>query len=100
MERTKDAKIRACLRQLWLRSKERATAMKNNNYTCQKCGVKKSVAKGREQRIEVHHKRGILNWQELIKQIRLFLLCNPEDLEVLCPECHKLETEKQLLKIQ
>ena len=77
------------LRQMWLRSQERAYALKRDGYTCQSCGVKKSVKKGHEQKVVVHHKEGIGNWDKVIELIRLEILCNPEHLETLCPDCHK-----------
>lgn len=89
---TPNSKIQSALRQLWLRSRERATALKQQNYTCQRCGKKQSKAKGKEVKVEVHHKQGVLNWQELNNQIRKYLLCNPIHLEVLCKECHSRET--------
>lgn len=94
-EVTSDARIRAALRQLWLRSRERAAALKRDEYSCTTCGVKQSKAKGREQKVEVHHKEGVLNWKELIKQIRLYLLCETDKLETQCPECHKQKTQLQ-----
>lgn len=78
------------LRQLWLHSRERNAALKRDGYSCVLCGAKKSVAKGKEQKIEVHHKEGILNWDYLVEIIRESLLCNPEKLECLCPDCHEL----------
>ena len=53
--------------------------------------MKQSKAKGREQKIEVHHKAGVGNWEKVIDQVYEELLCDPDDLEVLCPECHKKE---------
>ena len=94
MTRTRDVKIRSALRQLWLRSTERSQALKNSNYSCEQCGVKQSKAKGKEQKIEVHHKKGILNWDKIFEAIQENLLCDPNDLECLCPECHKKETYK------
>lgn len=91
MAETPKNRIVALLRQLWLKSAERGEALKLAGYTCNDCGVKKSVARGREQKVEVHHKHGILNWDEIISVIRKDLLCNVEDLEVLCPDCHKLK---------
>lgn len=85
---TTNSRIKAALRQLWLRSRERAEALKDQHYTCKDCGVKQSVAKGREQKVQVHHQEGVLNWDELINQVRKHLLCNPEKLDVLCKECH------------
>ena len=63
---TPRSKVRAALRQLWLRSRERAAALKREKYTCQRCGVKQSKAKGKEQKVEVHHKEGIGNWEIVI----------------------------------
>jgi 5-methylcytosine-specific restriction endonuclease McrA len=91
MEETKRVHIVRGLRQIWMRSKERSEALKLAKYTCQKCGKKKSVAKGKEQKVEVHHKLGVGNWDRIVQVIRDELLCSPEHLEVLCPECHKLE---------
>jgi predicted HNH restriction endonuclease len=68
-------------------------ALKLAGYTCQRCGVKHSVAKGREQKIEVHHKNGIGNWDKVIDLIFEEILCSPEELEVLCPKCHEDEHE-------
>ena len=91
---TKPWKIRSALRQMWLRSRERATALKNSGYKCEKCGVKASKAKGREQKIEVHHKEGIGNWDKVIALIQDELLCDAENLQCLCPNCHREETYK------
>ena len=91
---TTNTTIRAALRRLWLRSRERAAALKREHSTCQGCGRKASTAKGREFKVAVHHKKGIDNWDELIKAIRKYLLVNPDDLEVLCPDCHKKEHER------
>lgn len=88
---TPRSKVRASIRQLWLRSRERAAALKREGYTCQRCGKKQSVAKGREQKIEVHHKHGICNWERVIDLIFAEILCDPSNLEVLCPECHAIE---------
>jgi predicted HNH restriction endonuclease len=89
MEQTSKTHIVRGLRQIWLRSLERREALKRAKYCCEKCGVKQSKAKGKEQRVEVHHKEGVLNWDKIIEIIREQLLCEPEKLEVLCPECHK-----------
>jgi len=79
------------LRQLWLRSRERAAALQRDDYSCVDCGVKQSKAKGKEQKVEVHHKAGVLNWDEVIDAVFEYLLCDPDDLETLCPECHLLK---------
>lgn len=89
MTRTPDYRIKAALRKLWLWSGERNEAIKRDQSTCQICGVKGSRAKDNIVKVEVHHKEGILNWDEIYKAIRKNLLCDPEHLETLCKECHK-----------
>lgn len=76
------------LRQLWLRSRERGEALRLAKYNCAICGKHKSVKKGFEQKIEVHHKEGVCNWDAIIDVIREQLLCDPTKLQALCPECH------------
>jgi len=90
---TPNSQIRAALRRLFLRSRERASAMRTGKYTCAKCGVKQSRRKGVEVFVEVHHKAegGILNWEALFAAVREYLLCNPDQLEVLCHGCHAAE---------
>lgn len=87
-DRTPRSHIIRQLRILWLRSRERSTALKNAAYKCERCGVKKSSKKGAEQKIEVHHKKGIGNWDEVINKIYKEILCSPDELMVLCPDCH------------
>lgn len=93
-ESTPRSRVRAAIRQLWLRSRERAAALKRDNYTCVHCGKKQSTAKGKEQKIEVHHLNGI-EWDNIIDYIFRHVLVNSKDLEAICPECHAKETEKQ-----
>lgn len=88
---TPRSKVKAAIRQLWLRSRERAAALKRDKYTCVHCGKKQSKAKGKEQFVEVHHKAGIGNWQKVIDVIMEEILCNPAMLETVCPECHDRE---------
>jgi hypothetical protein len=88
---TPRSRIVQAIRQLWLRSRERAKALKEQNYTCQKCFKKQSKKKGFEQKVEVHHKEGIGNWDKVIEIIRQEILCSSDKLEVLCPECHLKE---------
>jgi predicted HNH restriction endonuclease len=52
--------------------------------------VKQSRAKGKEQKVEVHHADEI-NWDGLCDLIRERLLQTPDRLVPLCPECHKKE---------
>jgi len=78
-----------------MRSRERAYTLKRDGYSCVKCGKKKSSKKGFEQKIEVHHKKGEINWKAIAERIREELLCSPDDLECLCPECHnQISNEK------
>lgn len=85
---TPRGRVKAAVRQLWLRSRERAATLKRDNYTCQECGKKQSTAKGKEQKVCVHHLEGI-DWELIIDYIFLNVLVNPDKLETLCPECHK-----------
>jgi len=90
VDHTPSSTIRAALRRLWLRSRERQTALKRDSYTCQKCGLKQSRAAGRHVYVEVHHKHGgIDNWAKMIEIIREQLLCSPAELETLCQNCHE-----------
>ena len=91
---TPNSQIKAATRRLWLRSRERASAIKRDKYTCQRCHVKQSKAKGKEFKVEVHHRQGIENWQEVYRVIREYVLTDIEHLETLCPECHKKEADK------
>lgn len=93
--RTPRSKVRAALRLLYLRSRERAAAIKRENGCCEGCGKKQSRAKGREVKIEVHHLNGI-EWEQMIDYIYRHLLCEPKHLAVYCKECHEAEhTERK-----
>lgn len=85
---TPRSRVRGMLRLMFLRSIERNMCLKRDGYSCQKCGVKQSKAKGKEQKVEVHHKRGIEVWDEVLDLIFRDILCDIEDLETLCPDCH------------
>lgn len=85
---TPKTRVRQALRQLWLCSRERAAALKRENSTCQMCHRKASTARGKEFKVEVHHKEGVLNWDEIFDVVYRYLLCNESELEVLCKECH------------
>ncbi len=89
---TPNSRIKSMCRQLFLRSREHAAVLKRDKYTCQTCGKKKSVAKGKEVKVQVHHRNNITNWQEIYDTIRKHLLCDPAEMEVLCKGCHDLET--------
>lgn len=91
---TPNSQIRSALRRLWLRSREHSAALKRDKYTCKSCGKKKSRAKGKEVSVEVHHRDGVCNWDEIFKAIRDNLLCDPSELETLCKDCHDHETSK------
>ena len=86
---TPNSRIKSALRQLWLRSRERAAAIKRDDYRCQRCRGKQSKAKGKEFKVEVHHLEGVENWAEIYRTVKKYLLVDPEYLETLCPECHK-----------
>jgi len=90
---TPRSRVKAALRQLWLRSRERAKALKDAGYRCTGCDVKQSVAKGRVVKLEVHHLTEI-QWNELIDMVFDRLLNVPQT--PLCKPCHKIETEKQV----
>ena len=74
-------------------------AVKDQKNTCVECGRKGSVAKGREVKINVHHKDGI-RWDNLIQLIRDQLLQTPDKYVCMCEECHvklhKEEKEKEI----
>ena len=87
-QRTPRSTIKSALRRLFLRSKERSSALKRDEYKCQRCGKKQSRTKGKEVYVECHHVNG-MDWQILIDIIYDRLLCHKEELETLCKECHK-----------
>ena len=94
---TPRSRVKAALRQLWLRSRERAKALKDAEYRCTECGIKQSMAKGRVVKLEVHHLSEI-DWKELIDLVYERLLSVPQT--PLCKPCHKKETEKQNAEAQ
>jgi len=89
MSKTPRSRVKGMLRQIFQRSSERAEALKRDKYTCQSCGVKQSTKKGFEQKVQVHHKKGIAVWDKVIDLIYEEILCDAEDLETLCPNCHQ-----------
>ena len=90
MEYTPNGKIKAALRMVFLRSRERAKRLKADGYCCQRCGIKQSKAKGREVKVEVHNRDGVCNWAEIYEAVRKNLL-NVEEMETLCAGCHDKE---------
>jgi 5-methylcytosine-specific restriction endonuclease McrA len=92
--RTTRSRIRGELRRLFVKSTERAEAMKRDKYTCQVCNKKQSKKKGFEVKVEVHHLKPI-DWDLLIDEIQDKLLCDSNQLQVLCVDCHKAETYKE-----
>jgi 5-methylcytosine-specific restriction endonuclease McrA len=82
--------VRAALRQVWLRSRERAAALRRETYHCERCGAKGSAAKGREVKLEVHHREGI-DWDGVIDLVIERIMVDPSRLEVLCEDCHDKE---------
>ena len=88
--KTPRSQVRAALRRLFLRSRERSFAIKRDLYTCQCCGVKQSRAKDKEVYVEIHHKDGIGNWNAVIDAVYEHLLCDPDEgLTTLCKSCHE-----------
>lgn len=93
-ESTPRSRVKAALRQLWLRSRERAKVIKEHHNTCIKCGKKGSVAKGKEVKIQVHHNPPIADkWEKIIDLIIEDILLSPQ--EPMCKDCHKKEHDGQ-----
>ncbi len=86
---TPRSRVRAALRSVWMKSRERAAALKRTGNTCEICGKKQSMAKGKEVKLEVHHTTGIGNWNEVIDAVYKHILCHPDQLQPLCKECHE-----------
>jgi len=89
---TPRSRIRAMIRQTWLRSRERAKALKDAKYRCNRCDIKQSTAKGKEVKLNVHHVHGITDWDIIIDLIVEKILA--VELEVLCVSCHDEEHKK------
>ena len=92
---TPRSRARNAIRRLWLTSRERAEALRLASYTCQRCGRKKSTAKGKEFDVHVHHRAGITGWDRVLSILYAEILCPPDQLEVLCPKCHNTLHEKE-----
>jgi hypothetical protein len=92
-EYTPKSRVRNTLRQLFLRSRERAKCLKLSNYSCVKCGKKQSKRKGNEIKVQVHHLDGIV-WDKMLNMVYETLLCSPDKMICLCKECHDKEHHK------
>jgi len=88
---TPRSRIKNALRMVWLRSRERAACLKAAGNRCERCGIKASQAKGREVKLQVHHRDGI-NWDGIVDSIISAMLPDPSRLEALCKPCHEAET--------
>lgn len=87
---TPRSRIKNAIRMVWLRSRERAAAIKREKNTCQRCGAKGSVKKSHEVAIQVHHIDGI-DWDGVVDLVIARVLPSPERLEVICKNCHANE---------
>jgi len=85
------SQIKNALRRVWLRSRERAKALKDHDYRCADCGIKQSVARGRVVKLQVHHEPPI-DWTGILRLIRDKLLNVPQ--VPLCKDCHKKRHEE------
>ncbi len=85
---TPRGRIRSCIRQMWLRSRERAAALKSTKYCCSECDIKQSTAKGKEVKVQVHHDPAIGDkWEYIIDYIIEHILESNQ--YPLCRSCHK-----------
>lgn len=84
---TPRSRVTSALRTVWLRSRERAAALKRECYCCEECQRKQSVAKGKEVKLHVHHINGV-DWSGIVDLVFERLLVDPSQLKVLCKECH------------
>lgn len=91
---TPRSRIKNALRMVWLRSRERAACLKAAGHRCERCGVKASVAKGREVKLQVHHRDGI-NWDGIVDSIICAMLPDPSRLEAVCEKCHAEEHARE-----
>lgn len=81
------SKIKNAIRQVWLRSRERGTAIKRDKYTCQDCKKKQTTRKGEEFKVQVHHIEEI-SWDDICLVIREKVLQTPDKYVTLCETCH------------
>ena len=91
---TPRSQIKSALRQLFLRSRERARVLKRDKNICQTCFKKGSVAKGKEVKVQVHHLHGVM-WNDMIDFIYKHLLVDPKHMICMCKECHEKEHKEE-----
>lgn len=55
-----------------------------------KCGIKQTKPKDKTKwiTVEVHHKKGIPNWEAIFEVLYKYLLIHPDEMETLCKACH------------
>lgn len=88
--------VKKGLRRMWGRSKQRQRALENARvrrgwYICACCG-----REFRRKDIEVDHKIAMGRFKDFDTYIeRLF--CETGGLQILCRQCHKVKTKKDLL---
>lgn len=82
-QETKKAKIIAVLRRMFWYSKERAAALKRDQYICKICSAKKIDGV----KLNVHHVRNV-DFDKIVKLIRKELLCDHVNLITMCNSCH------------
>lgn len=94
---TPRSRVKSVIRQLWLRSRERAKVLKDAEHKCVECGVKQSRAKGKEVYIQVHHDPQI-DWEGIVDLIFERVLNVPQ--YPLCIEHHDEKHPEQQKKIK
>ncbi len=88
---TPRSRVKNALRQVWLRSRERAKALKDHNNCCCECGIKQTMAKGKEVKLEVHHDPAI-DWTGITDLVFERILNVPQ--YPLCRDCHRKKHEQ------
>jgi len=88
VEYTPKSRITSALRTVWMRSRERAAAIKQTNGHCVTCNAKQTSAKGRVVKLQVHHAYHRPNWDRIIKVVMEELLQTPDQLWPMCKGCH------------
>jgi len=92
--KTSDATIKSFIRKLWMQSRERTAAIRDQGHKCRRCNARETSRKGIEVSIEVHHRKGEIDWEKIISFIRQEVLVDPSLLDVMCMTCHDLEHGK------